>query len=94
MGNENIKLGSGRLFIRSVELCEVGDFKIESRSFADDEEYVKIPLIPDIQEATFSGTCTIDMALLLRVTKSNNWLRMHGYPMRRKVRLKRYGKKN
>lgn len=94
MGDQNIKLGSGKLFIRSVDLCEVGDFKIESGAFADSKEYVKIPHILDNHEATFSANCTVNYILLLRITKSNNWLRLHGYPMRRKVRLKRYGKKN
>ena len=87
MGNENIKLGSGTLFIRSVELCEVGAFPV-------DKKYVKILRFHDIQEATFSGTCTTNNILFLRITKSNNWLRLHGYPMRRKVWIKRYGKKN
>ena len=81
MGDKNIVFGSGTLFVNGFSL---GEFKCEEcefneGKFADDEVYVKIP---SSQEATF--TATFDATYLIRRLCPNNWLKMHGYPMRRR----------
>lgn len=92
MGDKNIDFGGGTLYIEGVKLCnveEVEEFESEANSFADDIDYLKLMVGYARNPMTFSATCTVSYDLFLRVTKSNNWLRMHGYPIRRKVRYKR-----
>jgi hypothetical protein len=92
MGDQNIKLGSGALYIGDEPFCEVNEVE---EFEPDDIDYVKFMIGIVKHPATFTGTCTLfNMTTYLRAIMPNNWLRLHGYPMRRKVRLKRYGKKN
>ena len=93
MGDKNIELGSGTLFIGSIPLCDVKgvDMEMNLDEFYDDDESIKLYIDNDL---TFTASCTLNKDLFLHCVMTNNWLRLHGYPMRRKVRIKRYGKKN
>lgn len=81
MGDKLLDLESGILYFGDVRF---GEFKCDEcefneRKFADDEVYLKIP---SSKEATF--TATFDATYLIRRLCPNNWLKMHGYPMRRR----------
>lgn len=81
MGNKNIVL-VGTMYIGGTKL--VGDaaeteIKYDDNEFANDQVYFKIP---SSQEATF--TAAFDAKYLIQRLCPNNWLKMHGYPMRRR----------
>ena len=57
----------------------------------DYKEYMIRLINRDNSFIRFVAGSEINYELYLRVIKPNNWLRLHGYPMRRKVRIKKHG---
>ena len=82
MGDKNFELGSGTLCIGDkilVGRVTTTETKYDDKKFTNDQIYIKIP---SSQEATF--TARTDYRHVLRLFVPNNWLKMHGYPMRRR----------
>lgn len=81
MGDRNVVL-VGSMYIGGTKL--VGnvtetEIKYDDKEYTNDQVYLKIP---SSQEATF--TATFDATCLIRRLCPNNWLKLHGYPMRRR----------
>jgi hypothetical protein len=82
MGDRNIDFGTGTLFIGETKLIgntTTLEFTYDDKEFVNDQVYLKIPLS---QEATL--TAEVNFTSVLRKFCPNNWLKMHGYPMRRR----------
>lgn len=86
-----IRMGSGKLYIGTIEGGILGEIKdIETAVDAVDMDEITIPSISI--NGTIKGSLTIKpdrhliLSLLLGRKVTNNWLRMHGGIMSRKVK--------
>ena len=82
LDEKHIEFGTGTLFINGIELVgnvTASDIIGEDGIFVKDQPFIDFPLS---QEVTFTATC--DTTRLLQVACPNNWLKLHGYPMRRR----------
>ena len=90
MPPKNCELGPGNVFWLGYD--RETRYEIPKLTLADfeetDEEQPCVPIIRGDCEAELVCTTKINRKVLLRVILgiSNNWLKMHGYPMLRKTR--------
>lgn len=80
MGDKILDLGPGTLYFGNVEIGEVisGEYVDES------EEHIRAVFKTCFDEEGLTFSATVDFTSVLRILLPNNWLKMHGYPMRRR----------